>query len=103
MALTLPTVQTDLNFYKALDDEKPYIYTYEHDPQTNFSQDTKPAVIHDIRGHEDEFTLDKNGFQIYQHESAEKDFTDDEKIKTEYYREVEDLLKAATGAHKVVI
>src|SRR5271155_5337779 len=60
MALTLPTVQTDLNFYKALDDEKPYIYTYEHDPQTNFSQDTKPAVIHDIRGHEDEFTLDKN-------------------------------------------
>jgi len=103
MALTLPTIQTDLNFYKPLDDEKPYIYTFEHDPQSNIGEDTHPAVIHDIRGHEDEFTLDKNGFQIYHHESAEKEFTDDEKIKTEYYREVEELLKAATGAHKVVI
>jgi len=103
MALALSTVQTDLNFYKALTDEKPYIYTFDHDPPTNFGQDTRSALIHDIRGHEDEFTLDKNGFQIYHHESALKDFTDDETIKTEYYREVEDLLKAATGAHKVVI
>lgn len=53
------------------------------------------VTVHDISGDEDKYTLDSHGFQIYNHESNEKDFIDDEKIKTEYYAEVEDLLKKA--------
>jgi hypothetical protein len=101
---TMTAVETSLNFFKALEPNVPaYTYTYPHEPQRNYGEDPHSALIHDIRDFEDEYTLDKNGFQIYKHTSAEKDFTDDEKIKSEYYKEVEDLLKAATGAHKIVI
>ncbi|KAK0668099.1 hypothetical protein QBC41DRAFT_227074 [Cercophora samala] len=61
------------------------------------------AVVTDITGDESKYTLDSHGFQIYRHQSKEKSFTDDEKIKAEYYREVEQLLKEATGAHRVYI
>jgi len=37
--------------------------------------------------------LDKTGFQIVKHASAEKDFLDDDQIKKVYYPEVEELLK----------
>lgn len=53
------------------------------------------VVVRDISGDESNYTLDSHGFQIYRHESAEKDFDDDEKIKTDYYRETEQLLKDA--------
>lgn len=49
------------------------------------------------------YTLDSHGFQIYTHESKEKDFLDDDKIKAEYYPETEQLLKDATGAVRVYI
>ena len=52
-------------------------------------------TVHDIAGDEDKYTLDSHGFQIYNHESKEKDFLDDEKIKAEYYPETEQLLKDA--------
>ena len=53
------------------------------------------VTVHDISGDEDKYTLDSHGFQVYKYESNEKDFIDDEKIKAEYYPEVEDLLKKA--------
>lgn len=53
------------------------------------------VVVHDIAGDEDRYTLDSHGFQIYRHESKEKDFLDGEKIKAEYYPETEQLLKDA--------
>src|SRR5271156_3083288 len=104
---TKNSVLTELNFFNplSLDGPKPHNYMYdEHEgPQRNYGDVTHIAPINDIRGHESEFTLDKNGFQVVKSTTAEKDFTDDEKIKKEYYKEVEDLLKKVTGAHKVVI
>ncbi|KAF2451271.1 hypothetical protein P171DRAFT_347138 [Karstenula rhodostoma CBS 690.94] len=61
------------------------------------------VTVRDVRGKEDQFTLDKNGFQFYKHVSREKDFLDDEKIKAEYYPETEQLLKDATGATRIHI
>jgi len=104
---TKNSVLTELNFFNplSLDGTKPHNYMYdEHEgPQRNYGDVTHIAPINDIRGHESEFTLDTSGFQVVKSTTAEKDFTDDEKIKTEYYKEVEDLLKKVTGAHKVVI
>ena len=52
-------------------------------------------IVKDISGEEHKYTLDSHGFQIYKHESNEKTFLDDEKIKAEYYPETEQLLKDA--------
>ena len=38
-----------------------------------------------------------------QHSSVEKEFVDEERIKSVYYRECEELLKERTGAKKVFI
>ena len=56
---------------------------------------TQKVTVHDITGDEDRYTLDSHGFQIHSHESKEKEFQDDDKIKAEYYPETEQLLKDA--------
>ncbi len=38
--------------------------------------DTKPMTINDVRGHEDSFTLDKNGFQFLKGDWSEEDVED---------------------------
>lgn len=97
-------VRAELNFFAPLDTtEKPHQYMYIHDPPRNFQDVPQEVEIHDIRGHEEDYTLDKNGFQVVKHVAKEKEFKDDDKIKTGYYKEVEDLLKEVTGAHRVVI
>ncbi|KAJ5521056.1 hypothetical protein N7463_001509 [Penicillium fimorum] len=64
---------------------------------------THPVQIHDIKGSMEDFTLNKQGFQIYRHESAEKEFRDDDQIKAVYYPETEKWLKDVTGATKVKV
>jgi hypothetical protein len=49
--------------------------------------------VTDISGSEDKYTLDSHGFQIVRHESKEKDFLDEDRIKGDYYPEIEKLLK----------
>jgi hypothetical protein len=53
----------------------------------------QPALVTDVRGHEKEFSLDKQGFAYVQHESKEKEFADEEGIKERLYAEVSELLK----------
>ncbi|KAF2160517.1 hypothetical protein M409DRAFT_29137 [Zasmidium cellare ATCC 36951] len=50
---------------------------------------------------EEDFTLDRNGFQLVQHESREKSFDDDARVKDLVYRETVGLLKDVTGASLV--
>lgn len=52
-----------------------------------------PTRIADLRGHENNFSLDKQGFQLVKHSTDEKDFDDDTHIKEVYYRDIEQLLK----------
>jgi hypothetical protein len=93
-------VQTTLNFLKENEDGSPPKPTYADRPETyDRPVTTLPATIHDISGHELDYTLDGHGFQLYYHESQEKDFQDDEKIKREYYPETEQLLKDACATY----
>ena len=57
----------------------------EHDP--------REVVITDIRGREEDFKLDVQGFQMAQQESKEKVFDDDARIREVYYPECEELVK----------
>lgn len=89
-------VQTTLNYCKVPADGSPPKPGYVGRPETFYREsDTVEATIHDISGDELEYTLDKNGFQIYYHESKEKDFIDEDQIKSQYYPETEQLLKDA--------
>jgi len=89
-------VQTTLNFFKENEDGSPPSPTIVGKPETyNKPSISLPATIHDVSGHELDYSLDGNGFQFYYHESTEKEFLDNEKIKREYYPETEQLLKDA--------
>ncbi|KAL6245345.1 hypothetical protein RBB50_007343 [Rhinocladiella similis] len=97
-------VHTALNYYKDPGDGSPPPPSYVGKPET-YERPYEPldVTINDIRGEEGEYTLDKNGFQIFRRESVEKDFVDDEQIKAQYYPETEQLLKDATGASRIFI
>lgn len=89
-------VNTQLNYYKDPGDGSRPHPTYVGKPET-YERPTAPlqAKVNDIRGEVEKYTLDGNGFQIYSHKSAERDFLDDDKIKAQYYAETEQLLKDA--------
>jgi hypothetical protein len=89
-------VDTVLNYYKPNEDGSPPHPTYVDRPETyERPVEVHPTTVRDVRGRESEFTLDGNGFQFYRNTANEKDFLDDEKIKSGYYAEVEKLLKDA--------
>jgi len=97
-------VTTTLNYFKANEDGSPPAPSYVGKPETYVRPTlSQQAVVHDIRGSEDQYALDTKGFQIVKHESKEKDFHDADQIKEIYYPETEELLKKATGASKVFI
>jgi hypothetical protein len=51
------------------------------------------VVVHDVSGEEDEYTLDVYGFQLLKHESTEKTFDDEKRIREYYYKECEEIYK----------
>lgn len=102
-------VTASLAFYNPpADGSKPYNYV-ETQPegvlQRNFTRIEHKVEINDLRGQEHKFTLDNNAFSTLSNiPSKEYEFRDDEKIKSVYYPEVEQLLlDNVPGAHKVFI
>ncbi|KAK4215076.1 hypothetical protein QBC37DRAFT_372380 [Rhypophila decipiens] len=97
-------VYTTLNYYQEPKDGSGPSPAYIGRPET-FQRPSVPldVVVTDISGNTDKYSLDSHGFQIYHHESKEKEFRDDDKIKAEYYPETEQLLKDATGAVRILI
>jgi hypothetical protein len=98
-------VVADLN-YIAESSDKPVYYAYE--PPAGTPRSTGKFVAHtvpirDARQVANVLSLDIQGFRLINHETAVEDFYDQEEVKSVYYLEVESLLKAATGAQKVVI
>ena len=87
-------VSTTLNYYKDPGDGSEPHPTYVGKPETYERPcETIHVTVHDLRNQEDQYSLDKNGFQICHHASIEKDFLDEEQIKASYYPETETLLK----------
>ncbi|CAE7076682.1 unnamed protein product [Rhizoctonia solani] len=70
--------------------------------QSNYINDAREVLIQDVRGRENTFSLDTNGFEFVVHQTNET-FQDDNSIKTNYYSEVKQLIKDVTGAHQVFI
>lgn len=49
--------------------------------------------MRDITGEEAKYTLDSHGFQLAHHESKTKEFDDLKKLKSDYFPEVQELVK----------
>ena len=50
-----------------------------------------------------DFTLDRNGFRFVRHDTKVADFFDEAEIRATYYPEMEALVKAQSGASRVVV
>ena len=97
-------VSTTLNYYKDPGDGSEPQPSYVGKPETyERPSETLEVTVHDIRAQETQYSLDKNGFQIYRHSSTEKDFLDEEQIKAVYYPETEQLLKDAYAAQPSIL
>jgi len=103
--ITLPFVEADMNYLAAMT-ERPRNYTFEPPagvPRSNVQNEAHRVAIHDVRPIADSVSLDANGFALVKHRSAVRDFFDDEEVRRVYYPEVEQVVKAATGAYRVHI
>ena len=101
----LPRVNGVLHYLKPMS-AKPCSYTYELPqgvPQTNAQYEPRTVAIRDARRVADLLSLDDEGVQRVEHESAMRDFDDDDEVKRVYYPEAEKLVAAATGARWVLV
>lgn len=61
----------------------------------------KTMTVRDGRSLRDTFDLETHGFEFVDHATQMKDFFDTGELKSVYYKEVEELVKARTGAKRV--
>ena len=54
-------------------------------------------------GRNEELSLERNGFELVEHRTAVRSFFDADELKAVYYREVETLIQARSGAARVVV
>jgi hypothetical protein len=65
--------------------------------------DPHEVVMHNGRLHQNEFKLDVDGFRFVHHDTKMQNFFDEAELRRVYYPEVEALIKAESGAKRVVV
>ncbi|MGO1120997.1 CmcJ/NvfI family oxidoreductase [Rhodovibrionaceae bacterium A322] len=93
--------------YLVPSDEKPIYYASvggaEAELKLSAKFEQQDVTIADARELSPEASLDQEGFALVPHHSEVRDFYDDEEIEGRYNQEAEALVKAATGASRVVV
>jgi hypothetical protein len=69
----------------------------------NWDTITHEVEVEDLRGHKSSAFLDQDGFQFGVHVTKFTEFDQEAAIEAEYYPESIELLKAVTGAIRVVL
>ena len=89
--------------------EKPYKLQYDPGeglPRSNcINEATTDITIQDIRGRENQFTLEREGFAYRRMKSslAPEEFYHEERVKKVYYQELQQFLMKNLGAKRVEI
>lgn len=101
---TAATITAPLNFLQPMAGRPA---AYQYDPPPGVPERTGAYVPHEVtirdgRPSSDSLSLDEHGFALLDRPSSFADFGDEQAIRTVYYREVERLLRAATGASLVI-
>jgi len=65
--------------------------------------DPHRVVLHNGRPYANDFAIDREGFRFARHDTKVADFYDEAEIKRVYYPEMEALIKAQSGAKRVVV
>ena len=102
---TTPAIEATLNYVQNTGEK---LFTYTGGPgsldvRTGGTLDPRPMTIHNGRRDAKGFTLDRNGFRFVPHPTKMTDFFDEAEIKRVYYPEMEALIKAESGAKRVVV
>ena len=71
--------------------------------RTSGTSELHRVEIADGRALAGELSLERNGFELVQHRTAVVNFFDPEELKTVYYPEVAALIRARSGAARVVV
>jgi hypothetical protein len=84
------------------------VFTYSGGPgstevRSGGTPDPHRMTFHNGRGEADRFVLDRDGFRFVRHDTKVADFFDEAEVRSRYYREMEELVKAESGASRVVI
>src|SRR6185436_15611193 len=84
------------------------VFTYTGGPgsldvRTGGAQNPQKVVMQNGRPHINEFKLDVDGFRFVRHDTKMANFLDEAEIKRVYYPEMEALIKAESGAKRVVV
>ena len=69
----------------------------------NGKPDPHKVVLHNGRPFAKDFKLEREGFRFVPHDTKVADFFDDAEVRRTYYPEMEALVKAESGAKRVVI
>jgi len=95
----------DFNYIVPTEGEKPFRLNYEPaqgELVTNCSHETRHLSVQDVRPVAAKMTLDGEGFALLNRRSVLSCFDDDAVIEARYYPECAALVKAATGADRVI-
>jgi hypothetical protein len=104
-ASDLARVDATLNYLAPMA-ERPRNYTFDPPPgvpRSNSTHEAHTMAVHDARAVASDISLDREGFAVLHHQSAVKDFWDEDEVRRVYYPEVQRVLAEATGASKVYI
>lgn len=87
-------------------DTKPYFESAAltgGEPKVHFETEQRTVTVRDMRSLVDDLSLDRQGFVLRRHPTAVENLHDDGLVDTVYEQELDGLLKAVTGARRVVV
>jgi hypothetical protein len=99
------TIEATLNY---IVDDGTKVFTITAGPggsdvRSGGTPDPRKMVMHNGRPHVKDFALERDGFHFVRHDTSVVDFYDENEIKRVYYPEMEALIKAESGAKRVVV
>ena len=103
---TVPDVIEATVNYVQNNGEKLFTYTGApggNDKRQGGSYDPRTVKMHNGRLETDRFVLDRDGFRFVGHPTKMRDFYDEDEIRRVYYPEMIELIKAQSGAKRVVV
>ncbi len=92
--------------YTARRAEKLYFYRYPPPPgvaESNVTIEMHETVLANARPAAENYSLDREGFALVRHQSAVRDFFDEAQVLALGHPEVAEIVKAATGAARVLV
>jgi hypothetical protein len=110
---SFPHVETQVRYYKPSaihQHEKPYVCEFSVEAvsdaeRTNIDYEERGVVVSDIRGHEQRFSLERNGFEIVHHQSSltHDDFESRTEVEARYFAECEEMARSRFNASEAIV